>query len=120
MTATATAGARIVWRPWDAGAFSAARREQKPIILSIVTAWSHGCDEMDRTVYARPDIAALVSDRFIAIRVDADRRPDIASRYTLGGWPTTAFLTSDGELLGGGTFVSAERLPAALHRVLGG
>ena len=120
MTATATAGERIVWRQWDAAAFAAAQREHKPIILSIVTAWSHGCDEMDRTVYARPDIAALVSRRFVAIRVDADRRPDIASRYTLGGWPTTAFLTSDGELLGGGTFVPAERLPGALGRVLEG
>ena len=117
---TGTTGERIAWRLWDASAFAAAAREHKPIILSIVTAWSHGCEEMDRTVYARPDVAALVSQCFIPIRVDADRRPDVASRYTLGGWPTTAFLNVHGELLGGGTYVSVERLPRALQRVLDG
>ena len=46
-------------------------------------------------------------DGFVPVRVDADRRPDIGERYSLGGWPTTAFLTPDGRLVGGGTFVAA-------------
>ena len=52
---------------------------------------------MDRTTYADPEVAALVRDRFVAVRVDTDRRPDINERYNLGGWPTTAFLTADGD-----------------------
>ena len=97
----------IDWLPWSAAAFARAKAERKPVLLSIVTTWSRGCDEMDRTSYADPVVAGLVAERFVPIRVDADRRPDISSRYTLGGWPTTAFLNADGEILGGGTFVSA-------------
>ena len=73
---------------------------------------------MDRTVFADAQVAATLNDRFVAIRVDADRRPDIAERYSLGGWPTTAFLTPDGAIAGGGTFVSLERMPEVLERVL--
>ncbi len=73
---------------------------------------------MDRTSFADPSVADLVAERFVAVRVDADRRPDISSRYTLGGWPTTAFLTPAGQILGGGTFVPVDRLSAALKRVI--
>lgn len=107
----------INWVSWDAEAFERARVQRKPVLLSIATSWSGSCHEMDRTSYADPSIAALVNERFIAIRVDADRRPDIGSRYTLGGWPTTAFLTADGELLGGGTYVEQERFSDVLRRI---
>src|SRR5688500_9958474 len=107
----------INWLSWDAEAFERARIQRKPVLLSIATSWSGSCHEMDRTSYADPSIAALVNERFIAIRVDADRRPDIGSRYTLGGWPTTAFLTADGELLGGGTYVEQERFTDVLRRI---
>ena len=73
---------------------------------------------MDRTSYADPGVSSIVSERFVPVRVDADRRPDISSRYTLGGWPTTAFLNGQGEILGGGTFVGIDRLPSVLHRVV--
>ena len=108
----------IEWLSWSAGAFARARGERKPVLLSVVTTWSRGCGEMDRTSYADPLVVSLVRERFVPVRVDADRRPDISSRYTLGGWPTTAFLDADGEILGGGTFVAADRLPSVLRRVL--
>jgi uncharacterized protein YyaL (SSP411 family) len=108
----------IGWLPWTAEAFARAEAERKPVLLSIVTTWSRGCLEMDRTSYADPVIADLVAERFVAVRVDADRHPDISSRYTLGGWPTTAFLTPNGSVLGGGTFVPVDRLSAALTRVI--
>lgn len=108
----------IDWLPWSAGAFARAHAERKPVLLSIVTTWSRGCDEMDRTSYADPVVAGLITERFVPVRVDADRRPDISSRYTLGGWPTTAFLNADGEILGGGTFVGADRLSSVLNRVV--
>jgi uncharacterized protein YyaL (SSP411 family) len=72
---------------------------------------------MDRTTYADPEVASLVHDRFVAVRVDTDRRPDINERYNLGGWPTTAFLTADGALITGGTFLAADRMTGVLTRV---
>ena len=107
----------VNWLEWEAAAFARAAREGKPVLLSITTAWCGACHEMDRTTYADPRVDAIVSDRFIPIRVDADRRPDINERYNLGGWPTTAFLTPDGDVMTGGTFVSADRMPGVLARV---
>ena len=73
---------------------------------------------MDRTSYSDPAVIALVADHFIPVRVDADDRPDISERYSLGGWPTTAFLTPDGEVIGGGTYVPVERMPGVLDQVV--
>ena len=56
---------------------------------------------MDETSYSDPDVARLIDQSFIAIRVDNDHRPDLNSRYNVGGWPTTAFLTGHGGLIGG-------------------
>src|SRR5262245_28800425 len=108
----------IDWQPWSTDAFARAAAERKPVLLSIVTTWSRGCDEMDRTSFADAVVAGLIAERFVPVRVDADRRPDISSRYTLGGWPTTAFLNAHGQILGGGTFVGADRLPSVLSRVV--
>jgi uncharacterized protein YyaL (SSP411 family) len=107
----------IDWVPWGAEAFERAARERKPVLLSITAAWCHACHEMDRTTYADPEVASLVRARFVAVRVDTDRRPDINERYNLGGWPTTAFLTPEGTLITGGTFVTADRMPGVLMRV---
>src|SRR4029450_11022117 len=98
----------INWLPWGAEAFARGAAERKPVLLSITAAWCHACHEMDRTTYADPEVASLVSARFVAVRVDTDRRPDINERYNLGGWPTTAFLTPDGALITGGTFVTVD------------
>ena len=57
------------------------------------------------------------TDRFVAVRVDADRRPDINERYNLGGWPTTVFLTDRGDTLSGGTYLDASQMMAALQQV---
>jgi uncharacterized protein len=107
----------VQWLSWGTDAFARARAENKPVLLSIAAPWCHSCHEMDRTTYADPDVAALVNERFVPIRVDADRRPDISERYALGGWPTTAFLNADGDLVGGGTFVSLARMPSVLDQV---
>jgi uncharacterized protein len=109
--------ATVQWQPWNLDAFARARAEDKPVLLAIAASWCDACDRMDRTTYATPEIVSAVNDRFVAVRVDADRRPDISERYNLGGWPTTAFLTADGGVIGGGTFLSPERMTAALDRV---
>ena len=107
----------IDWLPWGADAFARAAREGKPVLLSITAAWCRACHEMDRTTYADPAVAALVRDRFVPVRVDTDQRPDINERYNLGGWPTTAFLTADGAVLTGGTFIPVDRMAHVLERV---
>jgi uncharacterized protein len=107
----------IVWLPWSAASFARARAERKPVLLSIAPTWCRNSAEMDRSSFADPGVVDRVSLGYVAIRVDADRRPDICERYSLGGWPTTAFLSADGELLGGGTYVGHERLRDVLERV---
>ena len=107
----------IAWLPWSAESFARARTEGKPVLLSIAPTWCRNSVEMDRSSFADPEVVARVGLRYVPIRVDADRRPDICERYSLGGWPTTAFLTPDGGLLGGGTYVDHERLADVLERV---
>jgi uncharacterized protein len=109
----------IAWLSWNTAAFDRARAEGKPVLLSMTPSWCRHSSRMDRTSYADPEVAAVVGEWFVPIRVDPDRRPDIALRYGLGGWPTTAFLTPDGALLGGGTYVEAPRLLDVLQGVHG-
>lgn len=107
----------VAWLPWGAAAFARARVEQKPVLLSITATWCQSCHEMERTTYADPFVATFINKRFVPIRVDVDERPDVSERYSLGGWPTTAFLTPGGAILGGGTFVPLDRMLPVLGRV---
>src|SRR5689334_13390310 len=107
----------IDWQEWGAEAFARAARERRPVLLSITAAWCGACREMDRTTYADAEVDAMVAAHFVPVRVDADRRPDINERYNLGGWPTTAFLTAAGQLITGGTFITADRMVGVLTRV---
>jgi len=102
----------IQWHEWGEEAFATAQRENKPILLDIGAVWCHWCHVMDRESYDDPDVAAIVNEHFIAVKVDRDERPDIDSRYQVavsavsgqGGWPLTAFLTPDGKPFYGGTY----------------
>ena len=102
----------IHWHEWGEEAFATAQRENKPILLDIGAVWCHWCHVMDRESYDNPEIAELINQRFIAVKVDRDERPDIDSRYQVavssisgqGGWPLTAFLTPDGKPFYGGTY----------------
>jgi len=102
----------IRWHEWGEEAFAAAQRENKPVLLDIGAVWCHWCHVMDRESYDDPEIAQIVNERFIAIKVDRDERPDIDSRYQVavqalsgqGGWPLTAFLTPEGKPFYGGTY----------------
>src|SRR6266700_3214517 len=100
------------WHEWGEEAFATAQRENKPILLDIGAVWCHWCHVMDRESYDDADVAQIVNERFIAVKVDRDERPDIDSRYQAavsaisgqGGWPLTAFLTPDGKPFYGGTY----------------
>ncbi len=110
---------RIEWLPWVNASFERAQNEDKPVLLSISAAWCHWCHVMDETTYSDPDVQTLLSRDFIAIRVDNDHRPDINSRYNVGGWPTTAFLTPHGGLVGGATYLPADQFLAMLMELQG-
>ena len=109
--------AAIAWLPWRAESFARARAEGRPVLLCLAPTWCGHSAEMDSATYADPEVAGVINAHFVAVRVDPDRRPDIAERYSLGGWPTTAFLTPGGDVLGGGTFIERHRLVDVLRRI---
>jgi len=106
----------IHWNEWGEAAFARAQRENKPILLDIGAVWCHWCHVMDRESYDNPDIAGIINERFVAVKVDRDERPEVDSRYQVavqavsgqGGWPLTAFLTPDGKPFYGGTYFPPE------------
>lgn len=107
----------IRWRDWGAEAFEEARAANKPVLLAISAVWCHWCHVMDETTYSSDDVIESINRRYIPVRVDNDQRPDVNARYNQGGWPTTAILTSDGEILKGGTYVPPDQMLNLLSQV---
>ena len=103
----------VQWHPWGEAAFAQAQAEDKPILLDIGAVWCHWCHVMDRESYENPEIARLINEHFLAVKVDRDERPDVDARYQAavsaitgqGGWPLTVFLTPDGRPYFGGTYI---------------
>ena len=102
----------VQWHPWGEAAFARAQSEDKPILLDIGAVWCHWCHVMDRESYEDPELAAIINEHFVPVKVDRDERPDVDARYQAavsaisqqGGWPLTAFLTPDGRPYFGGTY----------------
>jgi hypothetical protein len=109
--------AEIGWRPWSDKAFQEAQVSDKPVLLAISAVWCHWCHVMDETSYSDPEVIRLINERYVPIRVDNDERPDVNRRYNMGGWPTTAFLTPDGEIVHGGTYVPPDAMRSYLAQV---
>jgi uncharacterized protein len=109
---------KIAWLDWGQDSFEKARSSGKPILLDITGSWCHWCHVMDETSYSDPVIVSTIIKSFIPIRVDTDRRPDVNRRYNLGGWPTTAFLDSDGRIITGGTYIPPQQMREVLRSVL--
>jgi uncharacterized protein YyaL (SSP411 family) len=102
------AATKVEWREWGAAAFEDAAAADRPLLLSLSVPWSPECREMDERTYGEPRIAANINDGFVPVRVDADRRPRIRERYTMGGFPSTVFLTPSGEVLTGATYLGPD------------
>ncbi|MDE2166151.1 MAG: thioredoxin domain-containing protein [Alphaproteobacteria bacterium] len=102
----------VHWQPWGPDALERARREDKPILLSVGYAACHWCHVMAQESFENPDIAALMNERFVSVKVDREERPDLDAIYQhalmlmgeQGGWPLTMFLTPTGEPFFGGTY----------------
>lgn len=102
----------VQWLPWSQAAFDRAKHENKPVFLGIGAMWCHWCHVMDRENYEDPEIASLINENFVPVKVDRDEHPEVDRRYQAAvtamigeaGWPLTAFLTPEGDLFAGGTY----------------
>ncbi len=116
-----------MWREWSDEAFADAKAQDKPVLLGISAVWCHWCHVMDRGVpgdpvhtgvYNNQQLADYINANYIPIRVDNDQRPDINARYNMGGWPTTCFLTPDGDVIYGGTYLAPAQMRQLLPRIV--
>ena len=106
----------VDWFPWGPEAFEKARREDKPIFLSIGYSTCHWCHVMERESFENEDIAALLNRDFVPIKVDREERPDVDRIYMTfvqattggGGWPMSVWLTPDLQPFFGGTYFPPE------------
>src|ERR1700752_2352753 len=102
----------VDWYPWSPEAFDKARKEGKLVFLSIGYSSCHWCHVMERESFDNPDVAKLMNDWFVCIKVDREERPDIDNIYMTaihlmeqgGGWPLSMFLTADAKPIIGGTY----------------
>lgn len=108
---------KIQWREFSKETFQEAEQKDVPVLLSLSASWCHWCHVMDRTSYSDDQIVDYINKNFIPVRVDSDKRPDINERYNMGGWPTTAFLTPEGHLLTGGTYIPPEQFKLILKDI---
>jgi len=106
----------IDWHEWGDSAFVRAESEDKPILLDIGAVWCHWCHVIDRESYENSEIAKIINENFVAVKVDRDERPDVDARYQSavsaisgqGGWPLTGFLLPNGKPFYGGTYFPPE------------
>ena len=106
----------VDWYPWGEAALEAARERDLPIFLSIGYAACHWCHVMERESFEDDETAALMNERFVAIKVDREERPDLDGIYMdavqamngHGGWPLSAFLTPEGRPFYAGTYYPKE------------
>ena len=118
----------VHWRPWGPAAFEEAETTGKPILLSIGYTACHWCHVMNEESFGDPDVATLMNENFINIKVDREERPDVDQIYQTaatalghqGGWPLTMFLTPRGEpFVAGAYFPKEDRAGApAFKRIL--
>jgi uncharacterized protein len=121
----------VDWYPWGPEAFEKAKKEAKPIFLSIGYSSCYWCHVMERESFTDAEIAKTLNERFVCIKVDREERPDVDQIYMAalqalsggGGWPMSMFLTPDGRPFFGGTYFpprnrdNAEGFPTLLDRV---
>jgi uncharacterized protein YyaL (SSP411 family) len=106
----------VDWYPWGEEAFAKARRENKPIFVSIGYSTCHWCHVMERESFESEDIAKFLNEHFVSIKVDREERPDVDKIYMTfvqattgqGGWPLNAFLTPELKPFFGGTYFPPE------------
>ncbi|MFN3805074.1 MAG: thioredoxin domain-containing protein [Pyrobaculum sp.] len=104
---------KVRWWAWCPEAFVKARREDKPVLVDVGAVWCHWCHVMDETTYDDGEVAEVINQFFVPIKVDRDERPDIDRRLQeaaaalsgQAGWPLTVFMTPDGEVIWAATYL---------------
>src|SRR5215467_324972 len=90
----------LEWAELNAATLARAKTERRFVVLDGAAEWCHWCHVMEATTYHDPEVQKLLGQRFIAVKVDIDSRPDIEERYNDYGWPATVFFTPDAEEIG--------------------
>jgi uncharacterized protein YyaL (SSP411 family) len=96
----AAAAPVVAWNDLSPATFARAKAERKFIVLDGAAEWCHWCHVMDAETYHDPAVVSLLAERFIAVKVDVDARPDVEERYAAWGWPATVVFSPDGDELG--------------------
>lgn len=107
------------WSGWSHDLFARAAAEKRFVILDLEAVWCHWCHVMEKTTYADPKVQALLSEKYLPVRVDQDANPDLSSRYGDWGWPATIVFAPDGtEIAKIRGYIEPERMQALLKAVI--
>lgn len=107
----------VHWLDWSEEPFRQAREEDKPVLLLLGAAWCPKTRALERDFFSSAAVAEGANRDYVPIRVDADRRPDVAERYNAGGWPTVAFLTPSGAVLWAAASVDSSQVRPVLEQL---
>ncbi len=115
----------VDWHPWGEEAFAKARKENKPILLSIGYSTCYWCHVMEREVFENPEIAKLMNDSIVSIKIDREQRPDVDEIYMTatqlmtrrGGWPNNVFVTPNLKPFYAGTYFPAEAFTSLIGQI---
>ncbi len=115
----------VDWYPWGDEAFEKAKKEGKPVLLSIGYSTCHWCHVMERESFESEDVAKVINEKFVAIKLDREERPDVDSIYMTamqamqmgGGWPLNVFMTADRKPFFGGTYFPKDKFIFTLKKV---
>lgn len=109
----------IPWRDWSDELFAEAQREQRFVLLDLEAVWCHWCHVMDAKTYRDPRVVKLIRERFIAVKVDQDSRPDLSRRYQDYGWPATIFFAADGtEIVKRAGYIAPDNMARLLQAII--
>ncbi len=86
----------IEWHPWSEAVFERAKKDNRFVLLDLGAVWCHWCHVMEEITYRDPEVIKLIGERYIAVSVDQDSRPDLSNRYEDYGWPATIVFDADG------------------------
>jgi len=115
----------VDWYPWGEAAFKKAKQEDKPIFLSVGYSTCYWCQVMERESFTDPEVAKIINQNYVPVKVDRERRPAIDQKYMMatrmiagrGGWPNSVWLTPDGKPWMAGTYFPRDRFMQILNRL---
>jgi len=109
----------IEWQAWSDDIFARAEKEHRFVLLDLGAVWCHWCHVMDDVTYADPEVIKLIREKYLAVRVDQDSRPDLSNRYEDYGWPATiVFNSSGGEIVKRQGYIPPKPMASLLQAII--